>query len=43
MLRQLMLEKYLIKDEVSLRWDDKITDNLSYWFGGNFSNNKKTN
>jgi hypothetical protein len=25
--------------EVSLRWDDKITDNLSYWFGGN--NNKK--
>jgi TonB-linked SusC/RagA family outer membrane protein len=25
--------------EVSLRWDDKITDNLSYWFGGNFSNN----
>lgn len=26
--------------EVSLRWDDKITDNLSYWFGGNFSNNK---
>jgi hypothetical protein len=24
-----------------LRWDDKITDNLSYWFGGNFSNNKK--
>jgi hypothetical protein len=19
--------------EVSLRWDDKITDNLSYWFG----------
>jgi TonB-linked SusC/RagA family outer membrane protein len=26
--------------EVSLRWDDKISDNLSYWFGGNFSNNK---
>jgi hypothetical protein len=26
--------------EVSLRWDDKITENLSYWFGGNFSNNK---
>jgi hypothetical protein len=25
--------------EVSLRWDDKITENLS-WFGGNFSNNK---
>jgi hypothetical protein len=23
-----------------LRWDDKITENLSYWFGGNFSNNK---
>jgi hypothetical protein len=22
------------------RWDDKITENLSYWFGGNFSNNK---
>lgn len=26
--------------EVALRWDDKITDNLSYWIGGNFSNNK---
>ncbi len=26
--------------EVSLRWDDKINDNLSYWIGGNFSNNK---
>jgi hypothetical protein len=39
MLRQLMLEKYLIKDTVSLRWDDKITDNLiGYWFG--ISNNK---
>ncbi|CAM3079099.1 SusC/RagA family TonB-linked outer membrane protein [Flavobacterium frigoris] len=25
--------------EVSLRWDDKITDNVSYWVGGNFSNN----
>ena len=25
--------------EVALRWDDKITDNLSYWVGGNFSNN----
>jgi hypothetical protein len=23
-----------------LRWDDKITDNFSYWVGGNFSNNK---
>jgi hypothetical protein len=22
------------------RWDDKITDNFSYWVGGNFSNNK---
>jgi hypothetical protein len=21
--------------EVSLRWDDKITDNLSYWVGSN--------
>jgi len=26
--------------EVSLRWDDKITDDFSYWVGGNFSNNK---
>jgi TonB-linked SusC/RagA family outer membrane protein len=26
--------------EVALRWDDKITDNFSYWVGGNFSNNK---
>lgn len=26
--------------EVTLRWDDKLTDNLSYWVGGNFSNNK---
>ncbi|TRX03681.1 SusC/RagA family TonB-linked outer membrane protein [Flavobacterium gawalongense] len=26
--------------EVALRWDDKLTDNLSYWIGGNFSNNK---
>jgi len=26
--------------EVALRWDDKINDNLSYWVGGNYSNNK---
>jgi TonB-linked SusC/RagA family outer membrane protein len=26
--------------EIALRWDDKITDNLSYWVGGNFSHNK---
>ncbi|WP_348811561.1 SusC/RagA family TonB-linked outer membrane protein [Flavobacterium maritimum] len=26
--------------EVALRWDDKISDNLSYWVGGNYSNNK---
>jgi TonB-linked SusC/RagA family outer membrane protein len=26
--------------ELSLRWDDKFNDNLSYWVGGNFSNNK---
>ncbi|WPO77565.1 SusC/RagA family TonB-linked outer membrane protein [Flavobacterium sp. KACC 22761] len=26
--------------EISLRWDDKIGDNFSYWIGGNFSNNK---
>jgi hypothetical protein len=25
--------------EISLRWDDKINDNLSYWLGGNYSNN----
>ena len=25
--------------EISLRWDDKITDQLSYWIGGNFSSN----
>nr|WP_199002382.1 SusC/RagA family TonB-linked outer membrane protein [Flavobacterium sp. ASV13] len=25
--------------ELSLRWDDKISDNLSYWVGGNFSQN----
>ena len=26
--------------EISLRWDDKINDNLSYWIGGNYANNK---
>jgi len=26
--------------EFSLRWDDKINDDFSYWIGGNFSNNK---
>jgi len=26
--------------EVSLRWDDKIGDDWSYWIGGNYSNNK---
>lgn len=26
--------------EISLRWDDKITDKLSYFVGGNFSTNK---
>jgi len=26
--------------EISLRWDDKITDDFSYWIGGNFSHNK---
>ncbi|MFA9191253.1 SusC/RagA family TonB-linked outer membrane protein [Flavobacterium sp. FZUC8N2.13] len=26
--------------EISLRWDDKISENFSYWVGGNFSNNK---
>ncbi|WP_291099761.1 MULTISPECIES: SusC/RagA family TonB-linked outer membrane protein [unclassified Flavobacterium] len=25
--------------EIALRWDDKITDDISYWVGGNFSNN----
>lgn len=28
--------------EIALRWDDKINDNLSYWVGGNFSQNKNT-
>lgn len=26
--------------EVSLRWEDRINDNLNYWIGGNFSSNK---
>ncbi|MCV9929174.1 SusC/RagA family TonB-linked outer membrane protein [Flavobacterium sp. LS1R49] len=26
--------------EISLRWDDKITDKLSYWVGGNYSHNQ---
>lgn len=26
--------------EISLRWDDKINDDFSYYIGGNFSNNK---
>lgn len=26
--------------EVSLRWDDKINEDWSYWIGGNYSNNK---
>lgn len=26
--------------EISLRWDDKINENLSYWIGGNFSHNQ---
>lgn len=26
--------------EIALRWDDEINDNLSYWVGGNFSNNR---
>jgi TonB-linked SusC/RagA family outer membrane protein len=26
--------------EVALRWGDKINDNLSYWIGGNYSNNR---
>ena len=25
--------------EISLRWNDKITDDVSYWIGGNFSSN----
>lgn len=25
--------------EIALRWDDKLTDNLSYWVGGNYSKN----
>jgi TonB-dependent starch-binding outer membrane protein SusC len=25
--------------EIALRWDDRISDNLSYWVGGNFSHN----
>ena len=25
--------------EVSLRWNDKISEDVSYWVGGNFSNN----
>ncbi|SHG17683.1 TonB-linked outer membrane protein, SusC/RagA family [Flavobacterium segetis] len=25
--------------EIALRWDDKVNDNVSYWIGGNFSNN----
>ncbi|MFI0491863.1 SusC/RagA family TonB-linked outer membrane protein, partial [Flavobacterium sp.] len=25
--------------EISLRWNDKITNDLSYWVGGNFSSN----
>ncbi|MGO4822070.1 MULTISPECIES: SusC/RagA family TonB-linked outer membrane protein [unclassified Flavobacterium] len=25
--------------EVALRWDDKVSEELSYWVGGNFSNN----
>ncbi|MEM0578550.1 SusC/RagA family TonB-linked outer membrane protein [Flavobacterium polysaccharolyticum] len=25
--------------EVSLRWDDKISDDMTYWIGGNFSQN----
>lgn len=28
--------------EATLRWQDKINDNLSYWIGGNFSYNKNT-
>jgi TonB-dependent starch-binding outer membrane protein SusC len=26
--------------EISLRWDDKISDTFNYWIGGNFSTNK---
>jgi TonB-linked SusC/RagA family outer membrane protein len=26
--------------EITLRWDDRINDNLSYWVGGNFSHNE---
>ncbi|RTY88965.1 SusC/RagA family TonB-linked outer membrane protein [Flavobacterium sp. RSP15] len=26
--------------EIALRWDDQLVDNLSYWVGGNFSNNQ---
>ena len=26
--------------EISLRWEDKIDDDFSYWVGGNFSNNE---
>ncbi|MGL2994970.1 SusC/RagA family TonB-linked outer membrane protein [Flavobacterium sp. TSSA_36] len=26
--------------ELSVRWDDKITEDLSYWVGGNYSYNK---
>ena len=26
--------------EISLRWDDKVGENFSYYIGGNFSNNK---
>ncbi|WP_264563870.1 SusC/RagA family TonB-linked outer membrane protein [Flavobacterium sp. N3904] len=26
--------------EIALRWEDNITDNLKYWVGGNYSNNK---
>ncbi|TDD98040.1 SusC/RagA family TonB-linked outer membrane protein [Flavobacterium cellulosilyticum] len=25
--------------EIALRWEDKITDDISYWIGGNYSNN----
>jgi len=26
--------------EIALRWDDKLSDDLSYWIGGNFSSNQ---
>ncbi|WP_173972924.1 SusC/RagA family TonB-linked outer membrane protein [Flavobacterium bizetiae] len=26
--------------EIALRWDDKITEDFSYWVGGNYSHNK---